>query len=411
MPAIAAVQEQYETLPYPPRDPAKERQRLLRPATAHLPLIRHLFWAGQRDWGRDFSVLDAGCGTGDGAIFMAEQLRGTGARVVALDISGASLGITRDRAAARGLDNITFVQSPIEDIDALGLGQFDFVYSSGVLHHLRSPEAGLAALAKTTKPDGGMGIMVYGQYGRQHIYQVQKLLQLLAPPSLGQEERLKIAKRLLDGLRPSHWAALGRQSWESEVGRFGDAGLFDLFLHAQDRAFTVPEIHQWLGGAGLRLLRWHLPVLYDPETYAPGVASDHLSPAEQETAAELLFGRMATHTFHAVHRDRQVRAIPPDDPAAVPTWLLTNAHELVDRQLRDGKDLQISYAEEVQRRIPLDPFTRSVLRQVDDVTPLGTIIARTQARLNVLKVEPLWERWRELYREVERFNLVGLAVG
>ena len=409
MPALAAVQEQYETLPYPPRDPGKERQRLLMPATAHLPLVRHLLWAGGRAPGAGFSVLDAGCGTGDGAIFMAEQLRGTGARVVALDISGASLGITRDRAAVRGLDNITFVQSPIEDIEVLGPGEFDFVYSSGVLHHLPSPEAGLAALARATKPDGGLAIMVYGEYGRQHIYQMQKLLRFLAPLSMGQDERLKIARRLLDGLRPSHWAALGRQSWESEVDRFGDAGLFDLFLHAQDRAYTVPAIHQWLGGAGLRLLRWQLPALYDPATYAAGVGSEHLSPEEQETAAELLFGRMATHTFHAVHRDRQVESVSPDDPAAVPKWLLTNAHELVDRQLRDGKDLQISYAEEVQRRIPLDPFTRTVLRQVDNVTPLGTIIARTQARLNVLKAEPLWERWRELYREVERFNLIGLA--
>jgi SAM-dependent methyltransferase len=107
MPSIAAVQEQYEALPYPPRDPEEERKRLLRPSTAHLPLVKHVLWGGRRKLDGDFSVLDAGCGTGDATIFMAEQLRGTGARLVALDISTASLGIARDRAAVRGLDGIT----------------------------------------------------------------------------------------------------------------------------------------------------------------------------------------------------------------------------------------------------------------------------------------------------------------
>ena len=379
------------------------------PATAHLPLGRHVLWGGRGEPDSALSVLDAGCGTGDATIFIAEQLRGTGARVVALDISTASLDIARARAAVRSLDGITFVQSQIEDIAALGLGQFDFVFSSGVLHHLPSPGEGLAALAGAVKPGGGLAIMVYGAYGRQHVYQVQRLLRLLAPPEFSHDTRLTIARRLLDRLRPSHWAALGRESWSAEVTRHGEAGLYDLFLHAQDRAFTVPEIHRWLEGAGLRLHRWHLPALYDPETYAPGAAGEHLSAEEREEAAELLHGRMATHAFFAVPVDRHVVEIAADDPAAIPTWLLTNAHDLVDRQLSDGRELHISHNEEAQRRILLDPFTRAVLRRIDDVTPLGTIMAEVQARLNGSSTDQLWERWRQLYREVERFNLIGLA--
>jgi SAM-dependent methyltransferase len=371
--------------------------------------VNHVLWGGRQNLDGDFSVLDAGCGTGDATIFMAEQLRGTRARLVALDMSAASLGVTKDRAAVRGLEGITFVQSQIEDIPALGLGQFDFVFSSGVLHHLSSPAEGLAALAGTLKPDAGMAIMVYGTYGRFHVYQMQRLLRILAPPALGQDERLKITTRLLERLRPEHWAVLARASWAKEVDRHGQAGLYDLFLHAQDRAYTVPEIHQWLAGAGLRLHRWHLPALYDPETYATGVATEHLSAEDQQAGAELLHGRMATHAFFAVPQDRRVDVPAADDPRAIPKWLLTNAHDLVDRQLDIGRELHISYCEEVQRRIFLDPFTRGVLRRIDDVTPLGTIIAEMQARLNVSRTEQLWERWRHLYREIERLNLVGLA--
>ena len=65
-------------------------------------------------------MLDAGCGTGDSTICMAEQLRGTGARVTALDFSPGSLEITRQRAEVRGLDNIDLVEAPLEELPWLG---------------------------------------------------------------------------------------------------------------------------------------------------------------------------------------------------------------------------------------------------------------------------------------------------
>jgi hypothetical protein len=123
----------------------------------------------------------------------------------------------------------------------------------------------------------------------------------------------------------------------------------------------------------------------------------------------LLHGRIGKHVFFAVGRERHVEAVAADDPLAIPKWLLTNAHDLVDPQLRDARELKLSYAEEIQRLILLDPFTRGVLRRIDDVTPMGTIIAEMQARLNVSNSEQLWERWRQLYKEIERFNLIGLA--
>ncbi|MBK6664395.1 MAG: class I SAM-dependent methyltransferase [Thermoflexaceae bacterium] len=52
--------------------------------------------------GPGFRVLDAGCGTGDNAIFLAEQLRGTGATVTGIDLSAHSLDIASARAKARG---------------------------------------------------------------------------------------------------------------------------------------------------------------------------------------------------------------------------------------------------------------------------------------------------------------------
>lgn len=208
MALLPAVQDQYEQFPYPVRDPEAERERLIQAVTGQVALINHLFWAGRRTIDGDFTVLDAGCGTGDMAVCLGEQLRDTPARVVALDFSAASLDVARRRAGVRGLTNIDFVQASIEDLPQLGLGPFDYIVCAGVLHHLESPARGLAALHDVLKPDGGLGVMVYGRHGRTAIYHLQELFRLTAPPELPVEQRLKIVRQTLARLRNEHPANL-----------------------------------------------------------------------------------------------------------------------------------------------------------------------------------------------------------
>ena len=55
--------------------------------------MNHYCFSGKRDFSRKFRVLVAGGGTDDAAFFFAEQLRGTNAEVVYLDISQASMKV------------------------------------------------------------------------------------------------------------------------------------------------------------------------------------------------------------------------------------------------------------------------------------------------------------------------------
>ena len=75
MTAPDAVREQYETLPDPPRNPALELRELKTTFAGQLKLASTIFWGGANRPRPGFHALDAGCGTGDSAIFMAEQLR------------------------------------------------------------------------------------------------------------------------------------------------------------------------------------------------------------------------------------------------------------------------------------------------------------------------------------------------
>ncbi|MEL6426471.1 MAG: methyltransferase, partial [Pseudomonadota bacterium] len=54
------VREQYETYPYPHRDPEEERTRLLEGSPSNLLEVDHYLFRGRRDWSQPFRVLVAG---------------------------------------------------------------------------------------------------------------------------------------------------------------------------------------------------------------------------------------------------------------------------------------------------------------------------------------------------------------
>jgi len=295
-----AVRRQYEELPYPARDPADEAKRLVTGSPSHLLEIEHYVFAGHR--AGPLRALIAGGGTGDGAIMLAQQLadRGEG-EVVYLDISGAALAIARARAEARGLANIVFHQGSLLAIDMLDLGRFDYIDCCGVLHHLADPLEGVLALAEALTEDGGMGLMLYGELGRTGVYPLQRALRRLTG---GEElpERLGLARLLLDGLPESNW--FRRNPFLGDHLAGDDAGLFDLLLHARDRAYTVDEIARLCRQAGLRPTGFVPPLAYAPATYLEDpelrARAARLPPLEAAALAEELAGSLKSHVFYVV---------------------------------------------------------------------------------------------------------------
>ncbi|MGE3075064.1 MAG: class I SAM-dependent methyltransferase [Dehalococcoidia bacterium] len=407
MTAPDLVRSQYETLPYPPRDPAQELRGLRATLAGQLKLASTIFWGGEPRITSAFRALDAGCGTGDSAIFMAEQLRECGAQVVGIDLSEASLDIARQRAERRELNNITFIRGRIEDLPALGFEPFDYVVSLGVLHHLPDPVVGLKSIVSMLAPNGGLGAMVYGQYGRMHIYQLQRLFHLIAPASLPVEQRLDIVKRTLNGLNGDHWASLGKASFAGEAKMHGDAGLFDLFLHSQDRAYTVPEIYEWLEAAGMKLLRFDMPILYEPTAHLPGIDASALSERERQAAAELLHGRIKKHTFFASKADATPPETPSwDDESAVPGWLM---HETawVMEQVERRPQIEVFY-EGIGFQCSLDGFRRDFLRLMNSQRTLGEILDQIAARDAKLARSDLLARWGSLFQALSMFSAVAM---
>ena len=302
------VHQQYEAYPYPQRDPREEAERLLVMSPSHLPEVVHHVYGGRRPRGRRLRVLVAGGGTGDSTIALAVQLSQDpiGGDVTYLDMSEASRAICEGRARARGLRNLRFVTGRIEDVPALCPGPYDYIDCCGVLHHLESPEHGLGALAEVLAPDGGLGIMVYGETGRTGVYHVQDLLRRLTPEDT-LAGKVEAAHRLLADLPETN---LFRRNTLVKADLADDAGLVDLLLHPRDIAYRVPEVRRLVASAGLRIASFTPSWLYeprfllkDPELLARASARP---PEEQAAIAELVTCALHKHTFYAVRRENPV---------------------------------------------------------------------------------------------------------
>jgi SAM-dependent methyltransferase len=106
-------------------------------------------------------VLDAGCGTGQLAIFLSVLNR----QVVGIDFSEAS--ITKGNSFKRKvkLRNVQFARMDLFAV-ALKEESFDFVFCNGVLHHTADAYGAFQNLCRLVKPGGYITIGLYNTYGR-----------------------------------------------------------------------------------------------------------------------------------------------------------------------------------------------------------------------------------------------------
>lgn len=385
----ANVRSQYEALPYPPRQAADERQRLLRTWLEDLAMINHYCYAGRQDFRGGFRALIAGGGTGDATIFLAEQLRGTTAQIVHLDFSLASIAIARQRAAIRKLNNIVWVHDALLNLPTLGLGKFDYINCSGVLHHLPDPDAGLRALLAVLKEDGALGMMVYASYGRTGVYQLQTLLRLLQDGVTDDAARLAHASAVLQCLPASHWFKRGEDLHQDH--KIGDAGIYDLLLHGQDRSYTVGEVFDWFQEQHALHLNFsdvqrgraaYLPHLMAGRHSFPGLDAIQAAPLRrQHEIAELLTGDLIMHTFYATPSGD--RTAPYGDPDYVPFYY----HEPLDGEtlakvfgVNRGQPFAFHHSHSGVS-VMLDPGRHgtSILRLIDGQRSFGQIFSLLQA--------------------------------
>lgn len=267
-PLADVVSQQYERWRYP--QPIQDLDALpvgiwhwFDPSRFH-----RLLWP-DREYKPDLDILIAGCGTNQAAVF---AYRNPGAKVVGVDISQPSLDHQRYLKDKHGLSNLELHLLPIEELPTLGL-DFELIVSTGVLHHMADPQAGMDALARCLRQDGAIGLTLYARYGRIGVEMLQSVFRDMG---LSQDQAsVDIVKKVVSQLPPSHPLQSYLQIEGAELQY--DGAVVDTFLHGRDRSYTVDDCIDLVTSAGLVFQGWLLN--------APYYHHDSLEPANEFSSA------------------------------------------------------------------------------------------------------------------------------
>lgn len=309
-------------------------------------LFGFMFWPeGRPD--TPLRILVAGCGTVQASVLAYSNPQ---ASVVGVDLSDVSLGHQRFLREKFGLTNLELFQGDILDIGRIG-GQFDLIVSTGVLHHLADPDAGLKALASVLAPDGAMLVMVYGAVGRIGVYLLQDAFRRIGLQQT--PEDIALIRTVLDATHRHHPVQAYRVKSDDLAY---DSGIVDTFLHPQDRAYTVPQILAWAEGAGLGLQNWMENALYYPDAFvSPALQAriTALPEREQWAAVENLLAVLKRHSFTLRHPGKVHQVAfeggdwPQYRPRRFPDAELGRGTDGGCRILRDGVEFGVTEAEAV----------------------------------------------------------------
>jgi hypothetical protein len=244
------LQRQYEAWPYP-------QVPLLASLPSTHPWELHVSWL----WDRSGSgpaparprIWIAGCGTFEPYLF---SVANPAAEILATDFSRTSLAIAARRCSVHRRRNVRFAPVDLADESTWPDGEFDLVECYGVLMNLADPAGVLARLRTRLTARGVLRLMVYPQYSRSRVFQLQRLARLLGLHA-GERSHPKRLRRFVQQL-PAHHPL--RWAFANYADSRNDAGVVDAFLHGGDRGFTAFQLGSLLRDAGLAPAHWfHRP--------------------------------------------------------------------------------------------------------------------------------------------------------
>jgi SAM-dependent methyltransferase len=354
------------------------------PSHAH-----RMLWP-DRAYAADLDILIAGCGTNQAAVFAYTNPE---ARVVAIDVSQPSLDHHAYLKHRYGMKNLELHRLPIEDVPSLDR-DFDLIVSTGVLHHMAEPKAGMKALATCLRPDGVAAIMLYARYGRIGVEMLQGVFRELG---LRQNEpSVLMVKDALATLAADHPI---RSYLAFAPDLQFDAGLVDTFLHGRDRSYTVDDCFDLVASAGLVFQDLFLKSAYYPpvdSTTAFHAAVAALPERQQWSIMERINIRNACHFFTACRADRPRAAYAIDfaSPASLDYVPM----------LRYRCSLSGNQISRPSWTMTLDPVQAALLQQMDGrrtireivvaATQRGELPLRSPAELDQLGTSLFQSLWR-----------------
>ncbi len=241
------VRAQYEENPYPRWIHAgiSKKGRPVGDLLRSNPLLMDL---GDYVTPKKPEILVAGCGTGQHSLHTATRFADV--RVLAVDLSLASLAYAQRQTENLGIRSIEFGQADILQLENMNR-TFDVVECSGVLHHMDDPMAGWRVLERILRPGGLMRIGLYSELAREDIVAARDYI---AQKGYGASA---------DDIRQCRQDILsGEEELAFKPGIRSDfyslSACRDLIFHVQEHRFTLLQIRECLDELGLEFIDFEL---------------------------------------------------------------------------------------------------------------------------------------------------------
>ncbi|AGF52865.1 sll0487 [Synechocystis sp. PCC 6803] len=251
-----AVQALYNTYPFPPEPLLQE------PPPGYnwrwQWTAAHNFCLGRRPANQKVRILDAGCGTGVGTEYLVHL--NPEAEVHAVDISEGALAVAQTRLQKSGVvcDRVHFHHLSLENLAHLP-GQFDYINSVGVLHHLPDPVAGIQAVAEKLAPGGLFHIFVYAEIGRWEIQLMQKAIAILQGKKRGDyQDGVAVGREIFASL-PEYNRLVKREKERWSLENHRDESFADMYVHPQETDYNIDTLFELIDSAGLEFLGFSNP--------------------------------------------------------------------------------------------------------------------------------------------------------
>jgi len=295
------VRHQYEESPYPRWTNLKRRKTMsLRPLLGGLFPYANL--AGLNISAAP-DLLVAGCGTGSHAITAALRYRNS--RVLAIDLSQASLAYGKRQGEALGVDRIEWARGDILALAGFER-RFDMIDSGGVLHHMREPMGGWRILRNLLKPGGVMKIGLYSELARAEFVGPGAELAAVATAEENLADRIRSYRHEIIDLPDD--APLKRVLALHDFYTLSECR--DLLFHAKEHRFNLPEIARCLEALDLEFIGFEMRERAVIDRYRARFPDD---PGAQNLENWHLFETDNPHTFAGMY---QFWVKPRDVPAA-----------------------------------------------------------------------------------------------
>jgi 2-polyprenyl-3-methyl-5-hydroxy-6-metoxy-1,4-benzoquinol methylase len=186
-------------------------------------------------------VLVAGSGTGFQAIGIAQNFKG--ARVLAVDLSLASLAYAKRKTPAALVSRIDYAQADILKLGSIRRS-FDIVDSTGVLHHMAEPLTAWRILLDLVRPGGLMHLGFYSELARAPIVAARAYV---AERGYG-TSAAEIRRFRQDVLASPHARVAGSNDF------FSISECRDLLFHVQESRLTIPQLKSFIATHGLKFI-------------------------------------------------------------------------------------------------------------------------------------------------------------